>query len=452
MVYMNANTFTFLLQNEFVPKSTYTELGISYPVNVSQMNFNNVCNLQWNLNKNKTYNDRTATFAGHWYSFLYTPANSSKLITIMSLIDNPFTHNEQKKEALELFCKVQRTYWGFSKLAQIFRNKKAVLRVENDMLLSPIKESDKNVFSVVHDGNKYLFSQTDITNIFSMGLLNMTFYMISPNSLKNPYTNSCFSISTLYNFYFFLRKRFLIIPLHIELFYQANFNINLFLQRNRSIIQDKALDIYVNNMSVSEKYSTIQHMIFEYTRIGSVRIHPSVPKEALVRIMNPYLISYMKGNYSSTRHLLDHYRGLWKRHMREFFSFNPKFGEMMFLNSFTGEIKEGSFNLSHPSFKEISRSSSIAKFMTSHLSVTDCANNVDDVLEDIRNQIVGEQEIDAYETRSVQSSTSSDDSDDEVAIISTLTTIQEREQEREDRRQELAEMEVDTDEGSESGF
>lgn len=447
-----SQTFTFLLQNEFVPKSAYNELGVPYPINVSQMNFNNVCNLQLNLNKNSTYNDRTATFTGHWYSFLYTPANTSKLTTLMSLIDNPFSHHTNKMEALELFCKVQRAYWGFSKLAQIFKHKKAVLRVETDMLLAPIKESDENVFSFVQDANKYLFSQTDITNIFTMGLLNMTFYMLSPNSLKNPYTNACFSISTLYNFYFFLRSRFLRIPLHIELFYQANFDINTFLQRNRAIIQDKGLEVYVNNMPVPEKYSMIQHMIFEYSRIGVVRIHPSFPKEKLVIIMNPYLISYMKGNYSSTRHLLDHYRGLWKRHMKAFFAFNPKFGEMIFLNSFTGESTEGSFNLSYPNFKNISKSSSIAKFMTSHLSVTDCANNVDDILDDIRNQAVGEQEVNEYENRSVQSSTSSDDSDDDIAIITGMTSRQEREQEREDRRQELAEMEVDADEGSEIEF
>ena len=103
--------------------------------------------------------------------------------------------------------------------------------------------------------------------------------------------------------------------------------------------------------------------------------------------------------------------------MRAFFAFNPKFGEMIFLNSFSGEGIEGSFNLSYPNFKNISKSSSIEKFMTSHLSVTDCANNVDDALDDIRNQVVGEQEIDAYENRSVQSSTSSDDSDDDIAII-----------------------------------
>ena len=445
-------SFTFLLQNEFVPKSIYNELGLSYPVNVSQMNFNNVCNLQWNLNKNSNYNDRTALFAGHWYSFLYAPTNTSKLSTLMSLIDNPFSQHTHKMEALELFCKVQRAYWGFSKLARIFKHKKAILRVETDMLLAPIKESDKNVLSVVQDGNKYLFTQTDITNIFTMGLLNMTFYMLSPNSLKNPYTNACFSMSTLYNFYFFLRSRVLRIPLHIELFYQASFDINMFLQRNRAIIQDKGLEVYVNNMSVSEKYSMVQHMIFEYSRIGNVKIHPSVPKEKLVMIMNPYLISYMKGNYSSTRHLLDHYRGLWKKHMKAFFAFNPKFGEMYFLNSFAGEGIEGNFNLSHPNFKDISKSSSVTKFMTSHLSATDCADNVEDVLDDIRNQVVGEQEFDAYENRSVQSSTSSDDSDDDIAIITPMTSREEREQEREDRRQELAEMEVDTDEGSEQGF
>ena len=130
------------------------------------------------------------------------------------------------------------------------------------------------------------------------------------------------------------------------------------------------------------------------------------------------------------------------------------FGQSAVLNaSVTSPLGiEGSFNLSYPNFKNISKSSSIEKFMTSHLSVTDCANNVDDALDDIRNQVVGEQEIDAYENRSVQSSTSSDDSDDDIAIITGMTTRQEREQEREDRRQELAEMEVDTDEASENGF
>ena len=49
---------------------------------------------------------------------------------------------------LQLFYLLQKTYYGFSKLAYLYKYKRAKILIENDLCLNPINVNDKNVLCI----------------------------------------------------------------------------------------------------------------------------------------------------------------------------------------------------------------------------------------------------------------------------------------------------------------
>ena len=95
----------------------------------------------------------------------------SKLEFFLETINNTFLQNI-KDEFIDNFCKIQRTYNGFNRLAQIFKYKKSNIVVNHDIGLNEINEKQKNIITILHAKSKYLFSINDIINIINTSLTN----------------------------------------------------------------------------------------------------------------------------------------------------------------------------------------------------------------------------------------------------------------------------------------
>jgi hypothetical protein len=63
------------------------------------------------------------------------------------VIDNMFVNELMKNEFMNLFCKIQKTYFAFSKFAKLYRYKKANIKNKEDLSMNPIEEKENNKIS-----------------------------------------------------------------------------------------------------------------------------------------------------------------------------------------------------------------------------------------------------------------------------------------------------------------
>ena len=247
-------------------------------------------------------------------------------------LKNIFVTDEIKNKFLNLFCKVQKIYSGFSKLALLYKYKKAKLLIEYDICLNPIKENDKNVFVLLQNNNKYLFNINDLIKIIHNSIANTSHFFNNPLPIKNPYNNVILNKSTLYNIYFYIRTKTLLNPDLLFYFFKTNFNINQFTENYKFLIRNYAINNYLINSSNDKLSDDIEQMIenFNYTLINKknkIIIDDDFPKDLLIKIMKPYLNVFFLSEYS----LLNangrmKYKKLLQNKLVEFQNFNPTFG------------------------------------------------------------------------------------------------------------------------------
>ena len=247
-------------------------------------------------------------------------------------LKNIFVTDEIKNKFLNLFCKVQKIYSGFSKLALLYKYKKAKLLIEYDICLNPIKENDKNVFVLLQNNNKYLFNINDLIKIIHNSIANTSHFFNNPLPIKNPYNNVILNKSTLYNIYFYIRTKTLLNPDLLFYFFKTNFNINQFTENYKFLIRNYAINNYLINSSNDKLFDDIEQMIenFNYTLINKknkIIIDDDFPKDLLIKIMKPYLNVFFLSEYS----LLNangrmKYKKLLQNKLVEFQNFNPTFG------------------------------------------------------------------------------------------------------------------------------
>ena len=247
-------------------------------------------------------------------------------------LKNIFVTDEIKNLFLNLFCKVQKIYRGFSKFALFYKYKKGKLLIEYDLCLNPIKENDKNVFVLLQNNNKYLFNINDLIKIIHNSIANTSHFFNNPLPIKNPYNNVILNKSTLYNIYFYIRTKTLLNPDLLFYFFKTNFNINQFTENHKFLIRNYAINNYLINSSNDKLSDDIEQMIenFNYTLINKknkIIIDDDFPKDLLIKIMKPYLNVFFLSEYS----LLNangrmKYKKLLQNKLVEFQNFNPTFG------------------------------------------------------------------------------------------------------------------------------
>ena len=308
--------------------------------------------------------------------YLSNPYSTNKFSFFYETYNSIFLNTAIKDEFTILFSRIQKVYNAFSKVAFMYKFKKAPIVVNTDLLLSEINENDKNIVTIFHDGSKYLFNIKDLIHIIDNSITNSPMFFYEPTCVKNPFNNLAFNKSTLYNIYFFIKFKTNMYPELVFKYFQTNFDLTLFLYRHESFVKEYAINNYATKSPQNTIYNEIRIMINwinkKYIkRENKILIDADFPKDKLIKIMKPYLLLYLKSIYSLIPLIKQISKIELECKLQKFQQFNRTFGKknavMKYLydgnniNNFS-IINSYVFNDKHILFNEST------DFLTSHLS------------------------------------------------------------------------------------
>lgn len=278
-----------------------------------------------------------------------------KLNCANSIITNIFLLESQVNEFLETFSKIQRLYYGFVKLAQIYKFKKAAVQVTTDLCMTNLDPKSANVFVLNQNNSKYYFSIKDLTNMLTRNLSNCIDFAPEPIITKNPYNNVMLSNTDLYNIYFFMRWNNRIIPELFQGYFMSNFNMKNFRYNYEFSIINTFIKNYIYNAHHDTLYPIFEDMFTECRHITrKLNIDEEFPKDRLMNIMKPYLHLYYSWNYATNgTYKQCNAEYMLKRKLRLFVNFNKQFGRKMYTIKrvmFNKKKIEHHFNDAHMNF------------------------------------------------------------------------------------------------------
>lgn len=292
----------------------------------------------------------------------------------ISQINNIFLTEEQKEDFINIFCKIQKTYFALSRFAYMYKYKRAKIVVDFDLCLNLIDINNKNSICLFQAKNKYYFRINDLINIIDNALSNSPNFFSDPLITKNPYNNIPFNKSTLYNIYFNIISKTSIVSELIHKFFLSNFDLDNFEKEYEYLIREHSIKKYVKNTDFNILYFSVLVMIdtyndAHYNNENKILIDKNFPKKQLVEIMKPYLSIYFTHKYSliNTKKMTS--KILLYDKLKEFYLFNPLFGrkEIKVQTFFSKNIKKyrsvHTYNDKHIDFHKEDNN-----FLTSHLS------------------------------------------------------------------------------------
>jgi len=250
----------------------------------------------------------------------------SKFSYFKKTIDNIFMTANQRNEFISRFCKIQRHYWALSRAVYRYKWRKAKLLIQNDLILTPIGESQHNVVTILQNNNKYLFTVLDLKNIIEGALTNSPYMFSTPLPPKNPYNNLPFDKSTLYHIYFFMKRGNFILSNLFHNYFLCNFNLTKFKRDNEVIIRKKYLEHYLMSTHINDLYIEAISMLGDNKYTNRLDIHSSFPISRLVEIMRPYLALHFAKLYSLDNAEKENADCELNMLLRRFYMFNPRFG------------------------------------------------------------------------------------------------------------------------------
>ena len=235
-------------------------------------------------------------------------------------------------DILPIFNSVQRKLLALYKFKQIclLKTNKS-LNEQIDLNFNPISSmNSKYYITLIHNKHKSQFSMFDLIRIINSSLSYELNFFPEPKKIKNPWDNEPFSISNLYNIYFFIKKSNLTMPTLFSRFFESNFDIKHFENYNQFIIKN----YIINNchlLTDSRKMSYIRSMIATYNRKNikinnTLNIDKKFPSKRLVEVMGKFIKPFLLANYSYESDIRIKYRMKLNKLLREFKKQNPLFG------------------------------------------------------------------------------------------------------------------------------
>ena len=299
-----------------------------------------------------------------------------------------FINDKIREEVLNLFCKIQKTVKAFSKLAFLYKYKKAPFQIETDLYLTPISEKDKNVITIFQNGNKYLFSLVDIIKIIKNSICQTDHFFSTPVSCKNPYNKISFNKSNLYNIYFFIKQSGCIMPEIIQNYFLTEFHLKKFQEENNYLIREYSIKEYIHDLSEEDILNYIEQMISFYNRFVKTKnnrifITNEFPKDKLIHIFKPYLQIYFCYRYSNNTERITEKKTELLCKLFSFSQYNPQFGKVYIKNIpvFYKKMKnEKIYNDKHIPFHENNNqdlSNSHIEMIETILNYEEIRNNID---------------------------------------------------------------------------
>jgi hypothetical protein len=287
-------------------------------------------------------------------------------------LNNMFNTVEIHEKKLDYFNKIQRIYHAFSRMAYIYKYKKAKIIIETDLIMNPIDINNKYTFCLYQNNCKYLFNIHELIKIINNSIANSTHFFYNPIPVKNPYNNIIFNKSTLYNIYFFIKMNTLLTPEIFYYFFKTNFNMNKFVKEYQHLLRDFSIQTYLNNSSNETLRDDINCMIDEFNCVflkieKQIIIHHEFPDNKLIEIMRPYLRLYLLSHYSLIYVIREKSKKDLIKELSNFKKFNPLFGrKMMKIGNSSNNSTTISFNMVHSLFYINETNKENREFMINH--------------------------------------------------------------------------------------
>ena len=267
----------------------------------------------------------------------------------------------ENQKFIDIFCNIQKMVFGFSKLARLYRLKKATIKNTNDLGLNPINSSNpRKTIQLLQDNSLYILTLPELIQIINASLSYVNgFFILEPYIAKNPYTNMPFDKSTLYNIYFAVKQSDYKMPALFHSFFLHHFNLLEFTSINRTAILEYAITRHAHKSHPTILYNDIIEMLNNHTLTNSLHIEKEFPKDELANIMRPYLHLYLRIIHSNICNeewlqLSDELHTL----LTKFYMFNPKFGRK-YIHAKQNMV---TFNKDHIMYKPIKNPTLLAIF------------------------------------------------------------------------------------------
>jgi len=235
-------------------------------------------------------------------------------------------------DILPIFNNVQRKLLALYKFKHICLMKtNKYLNEQIDLNFNPISSlNSKYYITLIHNKYKSQFSMFDLIRIINSSLSYEVNFFPEPRKIKNPWDNKPFSLSNLYNIYFFIKQSNLTMPTLFSRFFESNFDLKHFENYNQFIIKDYIID-NCHLLTDSRKLSYIRSMITNYNRknikgINSFNIDKKFPSKRLIEVMDKFIKPHLLANYSYESTIRIKYRMKLNKLLREFKKQSPIFG------------------------------------------------------------------------------------------------------------------------------
>ncbi len=252
---------------------------------------------------------------------------------------NPFSSKKQLQEFEEVYQKVQRFKFAFSKFKHL-----VYLRYKKRFNIASLcyEPFTKRTLSIYENGCVYIFNDIEMYNMIE-NCFNYQEYDI-PNvlTLKNPYTNVAFSYYNLIYIYFqsmYYGK----VSMYFTIYFKLNFNKNHFLALYYPQLYVNCLAKKYDQLTYNRKRRLLRQMITIYDEKYKLFIH--VKETVLFSLFQKCLKDYFiyKNLISCTYD--DEYRLIYKYHEKKFrkclenvYELNPNFGRKMYQKKLNGQF------------------------------------------------------------------------------------------------------------------
>lgn len=250
------------------------------------------------------------------------------------ILENFYFHynidNHNKDKILELFYLTQKRLFALYKFKHLFIHKfKKYKGQQIDLNFNELQEQDKNNLILIHNNNKLLFNVFDLIKIICSSLSYDCSFFSEPKMIKNPWDNSSFSLSNLYNIYFFVKNSTIEMPILLLRFFQSSFCLDKFKDENQFIIKQYIISNY-NNFDNNKKHNYIKKMFEFYNNLvlqnQRITIDNLFPKDKLIPIFEKYLKTFLLAKFSYESDIRIKNKNLLKKKLKDFKVKQPLFG------------------------------------------------------------------------------------------------------------------------------
>ena len=273
----------------------------------------------------------------HFGSIKY-PQNSKFSVLDASIVGNLFLESSKKESYLDIFCKAQKIYHGFCRLARFYKVKHAKqFDSDTDLYMNPFSSLGPSLLVNIYDDDSrimYKFRLTDLMNIANTALSHSPDFFAEPQEIKNPYTNIGFTAAQLYTIYFMTKNSNYIMPVLFHQYFISGFNTTEFCKYNECHIREVAIKVFLDSGSEASKYYYITKMLREHkSDLNNMVIHPQFPATKLIEAFSEYLYDYLLENFSLNPSLRHHSKQKLQTQLTRFSRLNPTYGRKIVNNA-----------------------------------------------------------------------------------------------------------------------